>query len=58
MEYRVETMLFLAEDRHLFMEDVSGLNFMLSPNWQLFMVDADSLVFYNDSRIYSHVRKY
>ncbi|XP_039254289.1 uncharacterized protein LOC120331283 isoform X2 [Styela clava] len=43
------------EERHLFMEDVSGLNFMMTTDWQLYMVDADSLVFYNDSRIYSKV---
>lgn len=55
--YNCETLNFLcAEDRHLFMEDISGLNFMVSHNWQLFMVDADSLVFYNDSRIFAHVR--
>ena len=41
---------FFAEERHLFFEDISGVNLMFSPDFEIFLVDADSLVFYNDSR--------
>ena len=46
----------LAEERHLFFEDISGVNLMLTPEYDVYLIDADSLVFYNETRFVNKVR--
>ncbi|XP_076815599.1 uncharacterized protein LOC143461669 [Clavelina lepadiformis] len=53
LAYTTTRLFKLLEERHLFFEDISGVNLMFSPDFEIFLVDADSLVFYNDSRLFS-----
>jgi len=41
---------FLTEERHYIFEDISGINLMVDKNWQIWIVDVDSFIFYNRSR--------
>jgi len=42
------------EETQVFMEDISGVNFYFIPGLlDLFIVDADSIIFYGNAPIYS-----
>jgi len=46
---------FLTEERHYIFEDISGINLMVDKNWQIWIVDVDSFIFYNRSRIFAEM---
>ncbi|XP_078491365.1 uncharacterized protein LOC100181146 [Ciona intestinalis] len=55
LAYSTVRLFKLLEERHLLFEDVSGVNLMVTWDWELILVDADSLVFYNESRMFSKI---
>jgi len=55
LAYSTVELFQLLEAKHLFFEDISGLNLMVGYDWDLIIVDADSFVYYDDARLFSQL---